>query len=58
MTESFQPQWTEWIATNKARGCGVKDMFHAPLKNGFSPQLIRQELKGTLLTDEEIVLAD
>lgn len=58
MSESFPPEWQEWIATNRARGCDVKEMFNILLKNGFSPQLIRQELKDVMIDDEEFILAD
>lgn len=58
MTESFTQEWKDWIATNRSRGCDVKEMFNILLRNGFSPQLIRQELKDILIDDEEIILAD
>lgn len=58
MNESFSPEWKEWIVTNRALGCDVKEVFNILLKNGFSPQLIREELKDVLIEDEAILLAD
>lgn len=58
MNESFNQEWKDWIATNRERGCDVKEMFNILLSNGFSPQLIREELEDVVVDDEQILLAD
>ncbi|NNC99170.1 MAG: 2OG-Fe(II) oxygenase [Gammaproteobacteria bacterium] len=62
MTNSFPPEWVDWIEENRQRGCSEQEMGEILLQQGFDRALVGREFGlamdddlGTIVRDQTIV---